>query len=226
MKVLIHLFEYRVLPGHEAELVGYVRHSVLPARPAGAVSSCAARRLGQGRSDFIAVTAWEDEKACAAGIDEDGVPRTLLPQASLLVDCRSSLYLVVASVELDCDNARILRIYRATVRREDLEHWQEQAVDAARTLTARPGLMAVQVGVGAAMADRPNAVQPDAVRQDAVPQDAVSVVALTAWRDWDSLIAAAGGHLDHLLLETELTDLEEPVGADHYQMLEPDPMPS
>jgi hypothetical protein len=216
MKVLIHLFEYRVLPGHEAELVGYVRHSVLPARPAGAASSCAARRLGQGRSDFIAVTAWEDEKACGAGIDADGVPRTLLPQASLLVDCRSSLYLVVASVELDCDNARILRIYTATVPRRDVEYWQEKAVDAVKTLTARPGLMAVQVGVGAEIADQPDAVQPDAV----------SVVALTAWRDWDSLIAATGGHLDRGLLETELIDLEQPVGADHYQMLEPDPMPS
>lgn len=222
MKVLIHLFEYRVLPGHEAELVGYVRHFVLPAaRPAGAASSCVARRLGQGRPDFVALSAWEDEEACAADIDEHGVPRTLLPQASLLVDCRSSLYRVVASVDLDCDNARILRIYRATIPRDDMEHWQERAVNAAEGLTGRPGLMSVQVGLGAEIADQPGAVHPDAVQQDAV-----SMVALTAWRDWDSLIAATGGHLDRGLLETELIDLEQPVGADHYQMLEPDPMPS
>lgn len=212
MNVIAHLFEYRVVPGHDAELAGYVRHSVLAGpMPAGLVSRCIGRRLSPGGPEHVALTVWEDPHACAQGTDGRGVPRYLLPKAGLLLDWSSRRYRITVSIDRGSENARILRVYCATVAPEEVERWERRAMDAAGAVAARYGILAVQVGVGI---DAPGRA------------GGAAIVALTAWRDWDSVIAATGGHLDRLLLDTELADLERPAGADHYELLEPEPTPS
>jgi hypothetical protein len=205
---LTHVFEYRVLPGHEAEVVGFVRHSFLAGPlPAGAGRRRIARRLSQGGPEYVAVTSWVDEEALRAGTDERGVPRSLAPKADLLAGCSSAVYRISAAAESSCDEARILRIYRATVASTDLERWQQRAQETAAALTARAGLLGIQAGQSLEASGR---------------ADSVSVVAITAWRDWESVILATGGHLDRLLLDSALIDLENEVGVEHYQMLEAD----
>ena len=51
------------------------------------------------------------------------------------------------------------------------------------------------------------------------------MVVLTAWAEWDLLLAATGGRLNSALLDTELADLEQPASADHFELLEAEPGP-
>jgi hypothetical protein len=43
---------------------------------------------------------------------------------------------------------------------------------------------------------------------------------LTAWTEWDLLLAATGGRLERTLIDTEISDLERPARADHFELLE------
>ena len=153
------------------------------------------------------MTVWANQDAFAEGTDERGVPNYLQPQAGLLLDWTSRRYRTLVSIDNGCEDARIMRVYCASVAVADRERWEQRAADAAAALALKAGILGVQVGVGL-----------DSGKRAA----ASAVIALSLWRDWDSVIAATGGHLDRLLLDTELVDLERPVSADHYQLLDPD----
>jgi hypothetical protein len=51
------------------------------------------------------------------------------------------------------------------------------------------------------------------------------IVVLTAWTEWDGLLAATGGRLERTLIDTEMSDLERAARADHFELLSTDPGP-
>jgi hypothetical protein len=211
MPVIVHLLEYRVVPGHEAELVSYVCNSVLgePGQD-GVMSRCVGRRLSREVPRYVALTEWEGWGAFVAGTDGSGIPGYLAPVRDLLLGPSSHLYRVVASAGVDGVEARILRVYRARVPAGQLDDWEVLARKAARALTEKAGMLRVEAGIGFEDPHRP---------------DGVEIAAVTAWRDWQSVVAATGGHLHHLLQDTEIVDVEQTLQADHYQLLGPEPLP-
>ena len=52
-----------------------------------------------------------------------------------------------------------------------------------------------------------------------------NVVVLTAWADWDLLLAATGGRLNSALADTGLADIERSANPDHYEVIELEPRP-
>ncbi len=88
-----------------------------------------------------------------------------------------------------------------------VEEWASRAVDQLPSLSERDGLVWVRAGLDIAGADSGGEV---------------SIVALSAWRDWDAVLTATGGHIDRLVQSTDLTDLERPIGVNHYELLRPD----
>ena len=206
---LTHVVGYRVVPGHEVEHQGFLRQSVLGAGlPAGAVGRCVAHRLGHGGPEYVVITRWLSEAAFEAGTRSDGLPLYLEPKADLLADCASALYRDVVVSETASAASRIVRLYRATIRRADREHWENSAGRSVAALAQRPGIRTIHTGEG-----------------QAGENGTISVVAITGWEDWASVIAATGGHLDRLLLDTELIDMEKAHSVEHYQVLEPEPGP-
>jgi hypothetical protein len=50
-------------------------------------------------------------------------------------------------------------------------------------------------------------------------------VVLTAWSDWNLLLAAIGGRLNSALADSELADIERLANANHYEVIGPEPEP-
>ena len=206
--VILQLLEFRVVPGHEAEVTSSLRQSVLVGPlPAGILTRCVGRRLSRNQSEHIVATCWRDEAAMAAGTDQHGMPRYLTPLAELLSGRRQATFVVAASIGHDLAGARIMRVYRAKVARESLETWEKSSAEQVVQLSARDGLICARAG---------------ASRAGASGEDEVPVFAISAWRDWDAVLAATGGHIDRLVEDTDLGDLERAAALDHYQLLEPD----
>ena len=216
--MIVHLLEFRVVPGHEAEVIGFLRHAV-PAerRLKGLLTRCTGRRLNRRQPELIALTCWRDNATFAAGTDPLGAPAYLSSKADLLTDRRSSTFRASAIAGDDPEPAHILRVYRAGVAVGSTAEWERCAGEQLAELTAMDGLVFVRAGIvpaGAALAGSSLA--------DGQPGDEASVIALSAWRDWDAVLAATGGHIDRLLETNALADLERPIGVDHYELLGPD----
>jgi len=207
--VIVHLFEFRVVPGHEAELAGYLRHVALATPPPGGLMArfVGQRLSGQERA-HLAATAWRDASAFAAGTDADGVPAYLAQGSSLLGDKASGQYRVVASMGLRRDEGRLLRVYRTSIAAEAVESWEQRALASVHRLVTKEGLLTVIAGV-----------QSDANEADP-PAGEAHVVVLTAWTKWDLLLAATGGRLNSAIIDTELADLEQSASADHFELIE------
>jgi hypothetical protein len=207
--LIVHLLEYQVETGRDAEVDAFIRHAALAEAPApGIVSRCVGKRLGHVGHEHVAATAWTDIDSFRRGTATTGVPEYLAPVAERFRDVRSTRYRVVLAEGPGCDDARILRIYHATVATEMLASWERRAAEPIQRLSAKPGLMNAFAGVGVLDDD---------------PPGETSIVAITAWLDWESVIGATGGHIDRLLLETELADLERPSDVEHYQLLQASP---
>ena len=214
MSAIAHLLEYQIQPGHEGEVTGFLRHELLAEPlPDGMVARFAGRRLsGQGRQHFVATT-WRDPTALAAAIDAEGLPPCLAERASLLGVRTASSYRLAASTGLGLEGARVLRLYRTSTALEAVEFWERRAVETIGRLVATPGLLAAQAGV-------------EIDGEDPVVRDGqVRIAVLTAWAEWDLLLTATGGRLDKALLDTEITDLEQPASADHFELLRGEPAP-
>jgi hypothetical protein len=211
--VIVHLLEYRVLAGHDAEVAGFLRHRALAEPPRdGLVCRFAGRRLSQQGREHIAATTWRDEFSFAHGTDAEGVPAYLAPESVLLGDKASSRYRVIASTGLGCEGARVLRLYRTSIAADTVEQWARRALEPVDQLATKRGLLTVVAGVD--------------IESEATPQTGeVRVVVLTAWSEWDLLLGATGGRLNRALLDTELADLERPATADHFELLEAEPGP-
>ena len=209
VKAIVHLLEYQIRPGHEAEVTGVLRHEFLAGPlPDGIVARFAGRRLsGQGRQHLVATT-WRDSAALAAAVDAEGLPPCLAERASLLGIRLASSYRLAASSGLGLEGARVLRLYRTAIAEDAVESWERRAVEAIGRLVATPGLLAAQAGV-------------ETDGEVPVARDGhVWIAVLTAWAEWDLLLAATGGRLDKPLLDTELRDLEQPAKADHFELLQ------
>lgn len=210
--MIVHLLEYRVVPGHEAEVEGYLRHQglVVPA-PRGMVCRYDGRRLGTQGPEHLAVSLWSGRQALRNGLDEQGAPGFLAATSELLGAKRSSRYQVVASTGLECKGARVLRVYRTKVAAEAIKAWEQRARERVGRLTSKEGFLTVFAGVGT------NDNGPIASAAEA------GVIVVTAWTDWNLLLAAIGGRLNSPLLGTELDDLEREASLDHYEVIEPEP---
>ncbi len=202
--MIVHLLEYRVATGHDAEVDSFVRHSALRAAPApGILARCVGRRLGPAGHEHVAATKWRDLDSYGRGTADDGIPEYLASVSALLRDVRSTRYRVVASEGPGLESARILRIYHATVVTEMLATWGRRAAEPIGRLLLIAGMEKVITGIGVLAVDRPGET---------------SIVAITAWRDWEAILRATAGHTDRLLLETELADIERPSDVAHYQL--------
>jgi hypothetical protein len=213
-EVIVQLLEYRVVPGHEAEVVGYLRHQALVAPPdLGLTCRYVGRRLGTHGREHLAVTVWSDPEALRHGVDEAGVPRFLAAKSELLGAKRSRQYRVVTSTGLGCEGARVLRLYRTSIAADAVETWERRTLEPIGHLSSKQGLLTVVAGVGTDR-DGPTARVGEA-----------GVVVLTAWAEWDLLLTATGGRLNSALIDTELDDVERPATADHYEVMAPEPGP-
>jgi hypothetical protein len=214
LTVIVHLLEYRVVPGHEAEVVGFLSHQATVAQAdEGVVMRCFGRRLGTQGREHLAATVWTGWDAFRRGTHDGGLPRSLSAKSGLLGVERSSRYRVVATAGLGCEGARVLRLYRATIAGDSVETWERRALEAVGQLASREGLLTVVAGV--------SKDQDGSIAQ----AGEASVVVLTAWADWDLLLTATGGRLNSALADTELADIERPANADHYEVIELEPGP-
>lgn len=204
--MIVHLLEYKVIPGHEAELAGHLRHVSLAVRPQpGQMARYVGRRLSHRERQHVAVTTWSDSSALDHGTDAAGIPEYLAPVADLLGDKAARQYRVVASIQLGGEPACVLRVYRTSVAAEAVETWERRTLESVGRLASKRGLLAVIAGL-------------DVSGTEAGSQ--ASVVVLTAWTNWDLLLAATGGRLNRPIIDTELADLERPAIADHFELFE------
>jgi hypothetical protein len=211
--VIVHLLEYRVVPGHEAEVTGYLRHSAPTATPSnGPAARFVGRRLSNRGREHLAATIWRDQAAFARGTDAKGLPTYLAPESSLLCDRASGRYRLVASTGLDRAGGRVLRLYRTSVAPHEIQTWERRVLEPMDRLADMEGVLTVVAGVE---------IEAGRVGRRA---RATNVVVLTVWSAWDPLLAATGGHLDRSLLGTDLSDLERPGTADHFELLQPEPI--
>jgi hypothetical protein len=212
--VILHLLEYRVVPGHEAEVAGFLRQQATAARAdEGVVFSCHGRRLGTQGREHMAATLWSGWDSYRRGTDGEGLP-TFLSAISVLLGVESSTrYRVVASTGLHCEGVRILRLYRTTIAADAVETWERRALEPVGQLASRDGLLTIVAGVGK---DQDGSV---------AQAGEISVVVLTAWSDWNLLLTATGGRLNSALADTELADIERPANAFHYEVIGPEPRP-
>ena len=206
--MIVHQLEFRVAPGHDAEVSGFLRHLMVgDAPPAGVQMFWAGKRLSRHRSEHIALTCWPDEASYRAGTDPNGVPVYLAERAELLSGRRTFAFSVLTSVENDPREGRIMRVYRGNVAAAAKAEWERRAAEQLALLMARDGLVSMWAGMSC----------------DAGPDDEYAGVGVVStWRDWAAVLAATGGHIDRLVKDTEFADLERPAGLDHYQRLEPD----
>jgi hypothetical protein len=210
--VIVHLFEYRVVPGHEEEVAGFLRNR--PQRtspPDGLMASFAASRLSQAGRVHLVVTTWRDTTSCARGTDSSGLPAYLAPKASLLTDRSHSRYRVVSAPGLGGIGAPGLRLYRTTIAARVVADWEKRTIESTGQLASRDGLKVVLAGIEIDSTEAPP------------PRGEVRVVVMTAWTEWNLLLAATGGRLKAALQDTELAELERPAVADHFEILVSDP---
>jgi hypothetical protein len=207
--VIVHVLEFRVTPGHDAEVAGDLRSGMADrGAPDGLVSECVGRRLGRQHREHVLVTVWRDLTAYEYGIDSGGLPVFLAPKTGLLDERRSTAYEVSASFGIGCQGSRILRVYAGTVPTSAIDEWHERAAEQSAGLRGRPGLVFVIVGV---------AIGPMEVA------GSERILAVSAWRDWDAVLTATRGHVNRLLEDTELAELETPSAVDHYELLDSEP---
>ena len=205
-ELIVHLFEFQVLPGHEAEVAGSLAQTGPARRPSsGDLMHCAGSRLSRHQQEHIAVTCWPDHETFVGGTDRLGVPSYLSAKASLLTARRSMAFTVVSSIGATSDGARILRVYTAQVAAASLEEWGRREAEQLVELERMKGMVCARAGVGLGVADA---------------DGELPIVAISAWRDWEAVLAATGGHIDRLILTTELDDLERPGGLVHYDLIE------
>jgi hypothetical protein len=202
------VLEFLVEPGHEAEVAGFMRNAGTGRRaPAGLEMLCLGRRLSRNQQEHVIVSSWSDEAAFEKATDHVGLPAFLAPKADLLSVRRAADFAVSASLGSGPEGGRILRVYRARVAAEAVDEWTARSLEQIPGLSEKDGLLCVRAGVGRGAADA---------------RGEVLVLALSAWRDWDAVLAATGGHIDRLLKSTELIGLERPMGVDHYELVGPD----
>ncbi len=205
---IVHLAEFYVVPGHEAEVVGYLRNAVPGSRSsAGFATICIGTRLRGQRQEHIAVADWRDERDYARGTNPLGVPRYFSAKADLLSELRSSAFDASTAMGEGTGGARILRVYRTHVVAASLADWHRRTVEPLTRLSQKQGLLYLRAGTGLA--------GPDA-------RGEVPILILCGWRDWDVMLAATGGHIDRPAQETHLDDLEGPSDVDHYELIEPE----
>ncbi len=205
---IVHLMEFGVVPGHEAEVVAYVRNAAAGVRPAaGLLTTCIGRRLRGHQQEHIAVTDWRDRRDYARGTDPLGVPRYLAPKADLLSEPRSSAFDVLTATGDGAEDAHVLRVYRTRVAAASLGDWQRRSVEPLALLSEKEGLVYLRVGTSLAGADA---------------SGEVPILILAGWRDWHVMLAATGGHIEWPTQETHLDDVEGPGDLDHYELLESD----
>ena len=205
---MVHLFEYRAVPGHEAELTGFLRRRPLGTpNVEGLVAVIAARRLSQNGHAHLAVTCWRDAPCLARGTDAAGLPAPLTPTAELVGDRVSSHFRAAVQAGLGRTGARVLRVYRTSVKAGLIGDWEARALESAGQIAAKDGISLILAGVE---------IDEDETTR---PSGEVRVVVMTAWTEWDLLLDATGGRLNRAILDTELADLEKPAVADHFEIL-------
>jgi len=212
--VIVHLLEYRAVPGHEAELTGFLRRRPLLMTPGDGIAAVvAARRLSQQGREHLTLTCWRDSASLDHSVDGTGLPTHLAPMAPLIGDRVSSRYRAVSSSGLGRPGARVLRVYRTSVSAADVGNWEARALESAGQLMSKEGVTLVLAGAETGVGE-------------AAPRSGdVRVVVVTAWTEWDLLLAATGGLLNRPLLDTELADLERPAVADHFEIIVSEPGP-
>jgi hypothetical protein len=204
---IVHLVEFRVVPGHEAEVPAYLRNAAPAERHSARLRViCIGRRLRGHSQEHIAVVGWRDGRDYARGTDPLGVPSYLSAKADLLSELRSSAFDVSTVLGDGTEGARILRVYRTHVVAASLGDWQRRSVEPLTRLSEKEGLVYLRAGTGLA--------GPDASGE-------VPILILCGWRDWDAMLAATGGHIERPAQESNLDDLEGPGEIDHYELLEP-----
>ena len=213
--VIVHLLEFRVLPGHEAEVAAYLRRFPHEDKPAGLLpAACAGHRVGRQHSEFVLASVWQDAGALGSAIGPGGLPSGLSPNL-LASPSPVSFEIQAAYWGAGFRGARILRVFRGTIKAASLDLWRRRMDERVPALSKRPGLQAFLVG---AVTDGPGA--------KTVAQDGrVAFIALSAWHDWDSVLAASGGHVDRPVVESNPADPEDLVGVSHYPLLDLDPAP-
>jgi hypothetical protein len=137
VSAIVHLLEYRIRPGHDAEVTSLLRRELL---------------TGQGRQHFVATT-WCDQAALARAVDAEGLPAYLAARTSLLSHLETSRYRFAASTGLGREGAKVLRLYRTTIAADAVESWERRAVETIGRLVATPGLLAAEAGVETAGED-------------------------------------------------------------------------
>jgi hypothetical protein len=126
--VIVHLVEFRIKPGFEGEVVAALQHQAAGGnRPAGVLTHSIGRRLGHGHRSFVFACAWQDFESWRSGLDVEDSPACLTRVSSRLIERRDCVIDVVASAGPSWEEGRVLRIYRAAVRAEDLAEWETRA---------------------------------------------------------------------------------------------------
>ena len=206
LQVIVHLFEYQVLPGHAAEVAGFVRQS-LEQVPSGLVARCSGRRLSVDGPRYAVVSLWRDLDAFRVGTNPSGVPRDLTSKAGLFRRRLSSHFRSVQIRGTEWCEARVLRLHRAFITPDALEAWEGTVPDDLDMIAAKPGNLVALAGV--------------AIRDEETGTE-VPILVLTAWRDWDSLLEATGGRLNRQIQGTELAGPMPHPLADHYELIHAD----
>jgi hypothetical protein len=202
--VIVHLLEYQIMPGHAAEVEGFVRQALATSLPAGLLARCAGRRLSVDGPRYIVTSIWRDADAFRVGTNSSGIPRDLAGKAPLIRRRLSSQFRSVASHGTDWSDARVVRLYRAPIAQDSLGSWENSVQGEVRDIGGKPGISVVLAGV--------------AIHAERVAAD-VPILVLTAWRDWDSLLGATGGRLNRAILGTELVGPQPLSLADHYELI-------
>jgi hypothetical protein len=205
--VIIHLFEYQVLPGHAAEVAGFVRQSLEQPTPSSLVARCPGRRLSVDGPRYLVVSVWRDLDSFRVGTNASGVPRDLTPKAGLFRRRLSSHFRTVLIRGTQWCDARVLRLHRAFIAVDALEAWEGTVPDDLEMIAAKPGNLVALAGV---------------VITDEETGPEVPILVLTAWRDWDSLLEATGGRLNRQIQGTELAGPMPHPLADHYELIQAD----
>jgi len=203
--VIVHLLEYQVLPGHAAEVAGFVRQSLDTPMPSSLLTRCAGRRLAVDGPRYIVASAWRDAGAFRVGTNSAGIPRDLAGKASLIRRRLSSQFRAVEWHGASWYDARVMRLYRASIVPDALDLWERGVPGELREIVAKPGITAAVAGV--------------AIRDGEATSD-IPILVLTAWRDWDSLLGATGGRLNRPILGTELAGPQPLSLADHYELID------
>jgi hypothetical protein len=200
--VIVHLLEYQVLPGHAAEVAGFVSQLLDAPMPSGLLARCAGRRLSVDGPRYILVSVWQDLDAFRVGTNASGVPRNLASQAPLI---RRRLSAQFRSVESHVENwceARVLRLHRTSLAQDALAAWERGVLADVNMIAGKSGNLVAFAGV--------------AVGDETAGSDA-QILVLTAWRDWDALLDATGGRLNRPILGTETAGPQPHSLADHYE---------